>query len=146
MTTKKSSVDMIKVTPIEELKDVKDSIGKTVQPDWASRERHEAHDEEEPGGTQHMGGLTSVRNFQHQGRSVVINTTYEIKIAGQPYKGHAAVDDEGRIHCHAIPYDTYPSAVDFVKQLINLYPESFPKDESCADDDDKTKVGREEAS
>jgi len=146
MTTKKSDVDKIKTISIKELKNVKDSIGKTVQPDWTIDDYHKELDKEESEVTHHMGGLTSVRNFQHQGRSVVINTAYEIKIADQLYKGHAAVDDDGRIHCHAIPYDTYQSAVDFIKQLINLYPESFPKDESCTDDNDKTKVGKEEAS
>ncbi len=64
--------------------------------------------------------------MEHKGRNIVIRTTYEIKIDGQAYQGHAKVDGHGRIHCHAIPYDTYPSAVEFVKQLVDLYPESFP--------------------
>ena len=140
MMTKKNDENKIETTSATELKSLKDLIGKTVQPDWTIDEHnHHAVSDEETGDEHNMKGLTSVRRFKYQGRNVVINTTYEIKIDNQPYMGHAGVDSMGRIHCHAIPYDTYASAVDFVKQLIGLYPESFPKEENGTDDNYKTK-------
>ncbi len=121
MESKNPDVERIQSPEEREFQDCADRLGKPVQPDWVME-----GDEDEPSRRHEGGELTSVRAVEHRGRKIVIRTTYEIEIDGRPYQGHAQVDEDGRIHCHAIPYDTFPSAVDFVKQLIELYPESFP--------------------
>ena len=120
MVSEKPSAGHIQSPKLTEIKDCADLLGKTVQPDWVKTCDEPAH------GGHKGGGLTSVRTVEHKGRKIFIKTTYQIEVDGQSYKGHAQVNSEGRIHCHAIPYDSFPSAVDFVKQLIDLYPESFP--------------------
>ncbi len=121
MASKRPDVERIESPEQKEFRDRADSLGKPVQPDWVTD-----GDDSKPSREHEGGELTSVREVEHRGRKIVIRTTYEIEVDGQPYQGHARVDEDGRIHCHAIPYDTYSSAVDFVKQLIDLYPESFP--------------------
>lgn len=117
-----SSPDTIQEPDKEEFERYADQVGTTIQPDWVDeldlgKHAHPRHEED---------GLTSIRTAEYDGRQIFIKTTYEIEVDGVPFQGHANVDDEGRIHCHAIPYETYSSAIDFVKHLIDLYPESFP--------------------
>lgn len=97
-----------------------DQVGEMVQPEFLTKDRagHGDHGHR-------VARLSSIRNFEHRGHTVEIETTYRIVIDGRPYEGHASVDGEGRIRCHAIPYESYPSAVAFVKQLIDQYPHSF---------------------
>ncbi len=71
---------------------------------------------------------SAVRTAEHKGHTIEIKTTYEIKIDGKPFRGQVMVDEEGHLHCHSIPYETYGSAVDFVKSLIDIYPDSFRTD------------------
>ena len=67
-----------------------------------------------------------LRTAKYKGHSIKIKTSYEITIDGRPYKGSLMVGDDGHLHCHSIPYETYGSAIDFVKNLIDIYPSSFP--------------------
>ena len=69
---------------------------------------------------------SAIRTAEHRGHAIEITTTYEIKIDSKPFRGHVRVDDDGHLHCHSIPYETYGSAVDFVKSVIDIYPDSFP--------------------
>ena len=73
------------------------------------------------------GRIVSTREARHAGHKIEIRTTYEIHVDGELFRGHAAVNDEGHVHCHAIPYESFGSAIEFVKRLIDLYPESFQK-------------------
>ncbi len=121
MKEDKSSRAQIKPTDKKELERYADQVGKTTQPGWIADlglkpDPHAAHE----------GGITSIRYAEHNGHKIVIKTTYEIEVDGVPFRGHVSVDDSGRLQCHAIPYDSYASAVEFVKHLIDLYPESFP--------------------
>ena len=75
----------------------------------------------------HPHRAMGLRTAQHKGHKIEITTTYEIKIDGKPFKGHVMVDDKGHLHCHSIPYETYGSAVNFVKSVIDIYPDSFCK-------------------
>ena len=88
-----------------------------AQPELArqsSKHVHESH------------AASAVRTAEHTGHRIEIKTTYEIKIDGKPFAGYVMVDENGHLHCHSIPYETYGSAVDFVKSLIDIYPDSFP--------------------
>ena len=125
MASNRSNVKRIECPERREFQAYADWVGKPVQPKWMKDSGAGESSKEHEG-----GALTSVRKVEHRGRAIVIRTTYEVEVDGRPYHGHAKVDEDGRIHCHAIPYDTFPSAVEFVKQLIDLYPESFPSGEN----------------
>ena len=118
MKNDKTEVEEVRNPAKEALEEYAEQVGKLIQPDWL---------EIPEGDSGHGGrGLVSTRVFTHRGHEVSIKTTYEITIDSKPYAGHVSVDEEGYIRCHSIPYETYPSAVDFVKQLIEQYPRSFP--------------------
>ena len=71
------------------------------------------------------GKLVSVRRVDHNGHAIEITTTYEITVDGKQFTGHIIVMQDGRLHCHGIPYESYASAVDLMRELVDLYPESF---------------------
>ena len=115
MKTDPTKVEEVRNPAREALEKCAEYVGRLVQPDRL----------EEPEG-RGSHGLSSTRVFNYRGHQASVKTTYEIEIDDKPYAGHINVDEEGHIRCHAIPYETYPSAVDFVKQLIDQYPRSFP--------------------
>jgi len=102
------------------LKSVHPVSRKSVQPDWIREKFPEyVHDN-------HMDhALISVRSFSHGGHDIKITTSYQIEINGTQIQLHARVDNEGHLHCHTTPYESYSSATDLVKKLIDRYPESF---------------------
>ena len=69
--------------------------------------------------------LSSVRHAEHKGHKITITTTYHIEIDGKSVHIHAAVGNDGRLHCHSTPYDYYQSAVDLVTTLIDRFPDAF---------------------
>ncbi len=71
------------------------------------------------------GVAYSVRTAEYKGHDIEVKTMYEIRIDWNPFPGHVRVDDEGNLHCHSIPYATYGSAIDFVKSIIDIYPDSY---------------------
>ena len=107
----------LKLPDLEELKGHSELLGKMEQPDHVIKASHFHHHQ--------MSGLSSLRRFEHNGHKVEIETTYRITIDGNVYEGHASVDGEGHIQCHAIPYKSWSSAVEFVKHLLDQYPQSF---------------------
>lgn len=102
------------------LKKVKPHSEKSVQPDWIVKKFPKYAD---PMAKHH--GLSSVRQFTHRGHKVTITTKYKIEIDGKSVNLHASVDQEGRLRCHSTPYESYPSASQLVKQLIDKFPEAF---------------------
>ena len=92
----------------------------SVQPSWI-RERHPEYVDDH----ELHHSLTSVRAFTHAGHHVKITTSYQIEIDGTPVWFHALVDNEGRLRCHTTPYETYASATELVKKLIDRFPKSF---------------------
>jgi hypothetical protein len=68
---------------------------------------------------------TSVREFAHAGHVVRIITTYRIEVDGQEVQTHLSVDEDGRVFTHALPFVTYSSAVDLMKEVINKYSQDF---------------------
>ena len=71
--------------------------------------------------------VESIRQFIHNGRSVSIKTTYEIKIDKKPLTGNLYIDDFGNVTCHTFPTYSFHSMTDFIRRLIDEYPESFQK-------------------
>ena len=69
---------------------------------------------------------TSVREVTYKGRTIRIETTYSITVDGQPVTGHVMVNNEGKVHYHAIPNQEFTSAVDMVKRVIDLTPPAEP--------------------
>jgi len=67
----------------------------------------------------------SVREADYGGHHIVIRTTYQIEVDGVPLMGHMGVTDDGRVHYHPVPNASFPSAVDLVKELIDLFPDDF---------------------
>jgi hypothetical protein len=49
------------------------------------------------------GPIETVREAVYEGHRVVIRTTYEIEVDGQPVSGHLGVAKDGRVHYHPVP-------------------------------------------
>jgi hypothetical protein len=65
------------------------------------------------------GTSVSVREFEHDGHEVRIETTYRISIDGRPLPGHVEVLPSGAVHYHRFPQYAPSSAVDIVKTVID---------------------------
>lgn len=76
----------------------------------------------------HMDRLETVRKDEYRGHQIVIRTSYEIEVDGRPLMGHLGVTNDGRVHYHAIPNLSFPSAVAMVRKLIDAFPEDFAPD------------------
>jgi hypothetical protein len=82
------------------------------------------------------GTSTSVREFEHRGHRVRIETTYHITIDGEPMVGHVEVLPSGQVHYHRFPQYAPNSAVDVVKAVIDtLWEKPSVRDELAVDDD-----------
>nr|AIA12574.1 Unknown Function [uncultured bacterium] len=74
----------------------------------------------------HAGHQTSsVREFTYAGHVGRIITTYRIEVDGQEVHPHLSVDEDGRVFTHALPFVTYASAVDLMKDVIGAYSDDF---------------------
>ena len=69
----------------------------------------------------------SVREADYQGHHIVVRTRYEIEVDGRAVTGHMGVTNDGHVHYHPVPNMSFPSAVDLVKQLIDVFPDDFSK-------------------
>jgi hypothetical protein len=69
----------------------------------------------------------SVREADYQGHHIVVRTSYHIEVDGHPLSGHLAVTNDGQVHYHPVPNISFASAIDLVKQLIDLFPDDFQK-------------------
>ena len=67
----------------------------------------------------------SVREADYNGHHIVIRTTYQITVDGNPVTGHMGVGNDGRVHYHPVPDMSFASAIDLVKQLIDIFPDDF---------------------
>ncbi|KJE22306.1 hypothetical protein FF36_03375 [Frankia torreyi] len=73
----------------------------------------------------HAGPARSVREDDFDGHHVVITTTYEITVDGQPLNVHIGLSNDGSAHCHGLPAYQLPSLVDLVRVLIRTFPDEF---------------------
>lgn len=76
---------------------------------------------------QRHGRMESVREADCQGHHIVVRTWYQIEVDGQMLMGHMGVTNDGQVHYHPVPNLSSASAVDMVKQLIDIFPDDFAK-------------------
>jgi hypothetical protein len=67
----------------------------------------------------------SVREADYKGHHIVVRTHYEIEVDGRVVMGHLGVSNDGQVHYHPVPNLSFASAVDMVKQLIEIFPDDF---------------------
>ena len=77
--------------------------------------------------TQTHKGTESVREAEYQGHRIVVRTRYEIEVDGKAVTGHVGVTNDGQVHYHAVPNLSFPSAVEMVEKLIDIFPADFDK-------------------
>jgi hypothetical protein len=70
-------------------------------------------------------GAETVREDEYEGHKIVIRTKYEIEVDGRRLTGHLGVTNDGRVHYHAVPNLSFPSAVAMVRRLIDAFPDDF---------------------
>jgi alpha-tubulin suppressor-like RCC1 family protein len=73
------------------------------------------------------GKMESVREAMYQGHHIVVRTRYQIEVDGQMLMGHVGVTNDGQVHYHAVPNLSFASAIDLVKQLVDIFPDDFAK-------------------
>ncbi len=72
-------------------------------------------------------GTESVREADYAGHHIVIRTRYHIEVDGRMLMGHMGVTNDGNVHYHPVPNVAFPSAVELVKKLIDIFPRDFTK-------------------
>ena len=77
-------------------------------------------------------GLTSRREFEHKGHTIVIEAEYRITVDGVERNAMITVGPDGKATTHAIPYKVYGSLVDLMKDLVDLYPDDFAESDPDA--------------
>ncbi len=77
---------------------------------------------------QHSKPVKTVRTDCYKGFEIEIETTYNIKVNGERIGGHIELQNNGQIHYHPLPNYGWMSAVDFVRQLIDSFPDDFKDD------------------
>ncbi len=71
------------------------------------------------------GADGNVRKAEHLGHVIEIHTTYRVMIDGGHVDVPLHVDDDGVLHCHSIPNYQFPSAIDLVKVLVEVFSEDL---------------------
>lgn len=71
------------------------------------------------------GAKDSVREADYKGHHIVVRTTYQVTIDGQPFHGALGVTNGGEVHYHGMPNVGFASAIDLVKAVINTFPDEF---------------------
>jgi hypothetical protein len=67
----------------------------------------------------------SVREADYHGHHIVVRTRYEIEVDGKMLMGHMGVTNDGHVYYHAVPNLSFASAIDLVKELIDIFPADF---------------------
>lgn len=70
-------------------------------------------------------GHGSVRTAHYKGFQIEVETSYKFKIDGKPLMIHAHVLNSGHVHSPSLPNYGWSSAMDFVRQLIDSFPDDF---------------------
>jgi hypothetical protein len=73
----------------------------------------------------HESLARSDRTLEHEGRTITITTTYEVRVEGRLLTLHMMVDEEGRLWSHLCPYLTFASAPELVSHLLKRMPHLF---------------------
>jgi hypothetical protein len=79
----------------------------------------------------HEALARSTRVLEHQGSTITITTTYEVRLDERLLTLHMMVDEEGRLWSHLCPYLTFATATELVSHLLARMPHLFePSGES----------------
>lgn len=73
----------------------------------------------------HEALARSVRTLENGGRTITITTTYEVKVDGRPVTLHMMVDEQGELWSHLCPYQSFTSATELVRHLLDRLPHLF---------------------
>ncbi len=73
----------------------------------------------------HHGDEAQVETEEYNGHKIVIRTTYHIEVDGTPLMGHLSVDSNGHVESHALPNYEFTTPMNFVKKLIDEFPQDF---------------------
>lgn len=73
----------------------------------------------------HEDLVRSERVLEHQGSTLTITTTYEVRLEGRLLTLHMMVDEEGRLWSHLCPYLTFATATELVLHLLERMPHLF---------------------
>lgn len=73
----------------------------------------------------HHEQMKTKRVVEYLNNTIEIETLYNIKVNGKNYKTHIMLGEDGALTTHAIPYVTFASMTDLIKELIKLYPNDF---------------------
>jgi hypothetical protein len=85
----------------------------------------------------HEALARSTRVLEHQGNTISITTTYEVRVNERLVTLHMMVDEEGRLWSHLCPYLTFATATELVRHLIERMPHLFEPAQPSPDDDDE---------
>jgi hypothetical protein len=77
------------------------------------------------GAHQHEMPMESIREASYLGHQILIRTMYRIEIDGQVVHGHLTVTNDGRVHYHGVPTQSFQSAVDLARRIIDLFPDQL---------------------
>lgn len=88
-----------------------------------------------PGAHDNGHGMVSVREAMHRGKHIVVKTTYEITIDGEPLAEHVGVANDGSVHYHGLPNYAFRSMIDLVRKVIDASGVELPADEIGAGKD-----------
>lgn len=90
-----------------------------------------------PPAHQHHGGgpMETVREATYRGHRIVVRTSYELQVDGRPVTGHLGVTNDGQVHYHPVPNLSFSSALDLVRNLIDVFPDDFPTNSDSPPDE-----------
>ncbi len=77
----------------------------------------------------HRTSFTSVREAEYKGKSIRVETTYQITIDDQPVTSQTSVFDNGSVHCHVLPNYVFSSALDLARKLVDIFTDEIPEGE-----------------
>lgn len=88
----------------------------------AAQQQHPDQMQHDTGG---HSGHHSARKAHYKGFEIEVETHYKFSIDGKPLEVHAHVLDSGHVHSPSLPNYGWASALDFVRQLIDSFPDDF---------------------
>ena len=74
-----------------------------------------------------QGPIETVRKARYHNHQIEIRTIYDIRIDGRRVTGHIELGNDGRLQYHGLPAYGWGSAVDMCEELIDSFPEDFPR-------------------
>ena len=75
---------------------------------------------------EHAHDHPSVRTAEHNGHTIEIRTTYDVRIDDEPMEAHLGVGNDGNVHYHGLPNYSEASAIDLMRRVIDAFPDDYP--------------------